>query len=488
MAEIPEHDRAGGRVLAIGLDAAESSLIKSLIDAGEMPAMKALLDRGTWSRVTGPTEWSSGCVWPNFHTGCQACDHGQYSIWNWDPAQMRLAYTDEERLTPFWKSLREQGTSVGVIDVPFSPFLGTTPGFDVHEWGAHSRVDGRVRISPGVAEEVAEGLPEHPFTDPLAQVPVEPDQYAGFLDECIEGVRLRGELATQLISREQPDLSLVIFEEAHHAGHFLWHTVEPELPMYTDLPPVAVPERTLADLYRELDRQVGRIVEAAGPETTVLVFALHGMGPSRGLPPVVEPLLEGLGMTYVEEGASHRSVLATVKKLMPGPLRDLYRKSVPLAKRSQWGQDSVMPAYDWSRTTAFALPIEQYGIVRINLAGREAEGIVPPEQYDQVCETLEKEFLALTTADGRPVVSDVARPPRGAHAAGLPDMIVHWHPAAFESPAVVNGVEYPNIRRAQTGQHRWDGFCIATGPAAEAIGDTIATEELHRVVVGALGR
>lgn len=477
-----------GRVLAIGLDAAESSLIRSLVEAGEMPALKALLDRGSWSRVTSPTMFSSGAVWPDFATGCQACDHGQYSIWNWDPARMALAYTDESRLTPFWKALSETGTTVGVMDVPFAPFLGMSTGFEAHEWGAHSRVDGHVSVS-GAASDVPNTFATHPFTDPLASVPQEPSEVGPFLDECIDGVRLRGDVVQHLISRGQPDLTLVVFEEPHHAGHFLWHTVEPDLPMYADLSPAARPERTLSDLYRELDRQVGRLVEAAASDTTVLVFALHGMAPSRGLPPVLEPLLDRLGMTHTVQGPDRRSTLATIKDRMPAPLRDLYRRFVPLARRSQWGKARLMPAYDWSRTRAFPLPIEQYGLVRINLAGREARGIVPPQEYEQTCESIEAALRELSTADGRKVVQDVVRPPRGQHAAGLPDLVVHWSHAAFESPAVLDGAEIPNIRREQTGEHAWDGFCIASGPAAaDLTGADIDGQDLHRFVVGALRR
>src|SRR4051812_7221914 len=119
-----------------------------MIDAGELPAMQSLLARGTWTAVTSPTGFSAGAVWPCFSTGFPACDHGQYSMWNWDPATMQLAYTGETRPTPFWKHLSETGTSVGVLDVPFAPFLGLQTGFEVHEWGAHSSIDGHVSVSP----------------------------------------------------------------------------------------------------------------------------------------------------------------------------------------------------------------------------------------------------------------------------------------------------------------------------------------------------
>ncbi len=478
------------RVVAIGHHATESSLVRRMIETGELPMVKSVLDRGSWGRLTSPTPYSSGSVWPNFFTGSRECDHGQYATWNWDSRQMRMVYTDEDRLVPFWKDLVPQGTTVGLVDVPFAPFLGLTSGYEVHEWGAHSRIEGRVRVSPDVAQRLTGRVPTHPFTDDLARPPADPSQARDFLADCITGVRLRGDLAESLVSEVRTDLSLIVFEEAHHAGHFLWHTVEPTRPMYGDIPAVAPDEQTLTDLYREMDRQVGRIVDAAGPDATVFVFALHGMEKARGVPWVLEPLLADLGLaSLAPEGQGRRSVLSRLKSRVPGPVRDLYRRTVPLARRSQWGWAGVMPSYDWSATRAFSLPAEQYGFVRINLAGRESQGIVPADEYEKTCDLVEEAIRALTTVDGRPVALDVVRPPRGLHRDGLPDLVVHWTDAAFEVPALVGGVEVPAIRREQTGQHAWDGFCIAAGPAApDLTGATVASEELHHVLLRALGR
>jgi predicted AlkP superfamily phosphohydrolase/phosphomutase len=476
--------------VAIGLDATESSLVRRMLDDGDLPMVQSVLDRGSWARVTSPTAHSSGSVWPNFFTGQRECDHGQYATWNWDSRRMRLAYTDEDRFVPFWKDLVARGTTVGLVDVPFAPFLRLTSGYEVHEWGAHSRIEGRVRVSPPAVSDRVERFATHPFTDDLARPPANPSEVRQFLEDCTAGVRLRGDLAEHLVGEVRTDLSLVVFEEAHHAGHFLWHTVEPTLPMYSDIPAADLPERSLVDLYREMDRQVGRIVEAAGPDATVFVFALHGMEKARGVPWVLEPLLAELGLaTVAGDAEGRRSLLSRLKSRVPGPVRDLYRRTVPLSRRSQWGRSGIMPSYDWSTTRAFSLPAEQYGFVRINLAGREAQGIVPADEYDKTCDLVEEAIRALTTVDGRPVALDVVRPPRGAHPDGLPDLVVHWTDAAFEVPALVGGVEVPAIRREQTGQHAWDGFCVAAGPAAPDLsGETIAAEELHHLVLRALDR
>jgi len=379
---------------------------------------------------------------------------------------------------------------VGVLDVPFAPFGGLSTGFEIQEWGAHDRLVGRVMVSPAdVAERVRRDFPRHPFDDDLAEPPTEPSGVAGFLDESIAGIRLRGDLTQELLTQVRPDVTLVVFPEPHHAGHFSWHTVEPQLDLYADLPPLAPGDRTLADLYRELDRQIGRLVEAASPDTTVLVFALHGMEPARGVPTLLEPFLEQLDMSHVDRSDDRRgSALAALKDRIPEPLRNLYRRSVPLARRSRWGRGSVLQPYDWSRTRAFALPIDHEGHIRINLAGREAQGIVAPEDYEKTCRLIEDALRALTTVDGRPVVEDVLRPAQGTVPNALPDLVVLWHQAAFEAPVRIGDVETRQIRREETGQHSPFGFCISTGPAAPAGDEPLPAEHLHRLIMGALGR
>jgi predicted AlkP superfamily phosphohydrolase/phosphomutase len=59
----------GSRVLAVGIDAAEATLVRKLIEQDEMPALKSLLRDSQWLRVQSPAHIGSGTVWPTFITG-----------------------------------------------------------------------------------------------------------------------------------------------------------------------------------------------------------------------------------------------------------------------------------------------------------------------------------------------------------------------------------------------------------------------------------
>ena len=56
----------GGRLLVIGLDAPEPSLIESWIDAGALPTLAAIRRNGASGRLASTAEWSPGSPWPTY--------------------------------------------------------------------------------------------------------------------------------------------------------------------------------------------------------------------------------------------------------------------------------------------------------------------------------------------------------------------------------------------------------------------------------------
>jgi predicted AlkP superfamily phosphohydrolase/phosphomutase len=259
---------------------------------------------------------------------------------------------------------------------------------------------------------------------------------------------------------------------------------------------------TLLDIYREVDRQIARLVKVAGSDATVFIFSLHGMEPARGVPNILDSLLYHLGFArFMSQGTRSwaeraRSALSGTKHRAPPRLKKLAHNVLPYPVKLRLWNPTFLPAYDWSRTRAFSLPTDQHGWIRLNVLGREAKGIVPPEQYDETGDLLEDALRTLTTKDGRPLVRDVLRLSRGAEEAllqELPDLVVHWDMAAFDSPVQIKNSSlraYP-LETKYTGLHAPDGFCIIKGGPSAAgsrgrMGEPIAAKDLYRAFVAAL--
>lgn len=483
----------GPSTLAIGIDSAESTLVRQMIEDDEMPALRSLLAGGRWLEVRSPSMIGSGTVWPTFLTGEEPATHGIYSEWKWLPETMSLRRYEGQYLTPFWKALAEQGISVGVFDVPFASPVGVTEGFEVCEWWAHDSTAAGLRTGPERIRSLVTEAPAHPLSANrfFTATPKSKTNLQELAAACSEGVRLRGMLVQRLISETKPRVSVVVFPELHHAGHQLWHTVASEHGIYNGLSSNG--DAFLRGIYREVDQQIGRLIDSVGSATSVMVFALHGMRPALGFPAFLGALLCERGFSSLESWRSQTwtsralSLFAATKRHAPAPLRKLYYRLMPIPATYKLARPTMLPAYDWQKTRAFSLPTDQYGWIRINLIERESHGVVPPDEYEKLCTELEQMLLSLASEDGKLLVQDVSRTASSAASARanpLPDLVVHWRDAAFSSSLKIKGskVQAQMISKKSTGQHTAPGFCIYRGNSELGRDGVVNAKDLSRLI------
>jgi predicted AlkP superfamily phosphohydrolase/phosphomutase len=495
---------SGSTVLAIGIDAAEATFVRQLIDQNELPALRSLLSDGSlgrWLSVRSPAHIGSGAVWPTFITGEEPTAHGVYSEWSWRPETMNLSRYHGRHLRPFWKPLAQQGIPIGVFDVPFALPVGVSNGFEVCEWWAHDSTGAGLRAGPNEILSLVKQSPAHPLSANRF-VDTTPDNQSDLREltaACVEGVRLRGKLAQRLIRTTKPQFALIVFPELHHAGHQMWHTIQPDHQIYRGrkLNGGSALKPLLKDVYRAVDQQIAGLIEAAGGEATIFVFALHGMRPALGFPAFLGPLLCERGFSRLASWSSQSwskralSLLALTKRHTPEELKKLYYKLTPTAATHKLARPTMLPAYDWQNTRAFSLPTDQYGWIRINLIGREAQGCVRSEEYNETCEQLENLLLGLTTEDGQSLVQDVIRTTSDAESVlsnPLPDIVVHWQDAAFASPLRIKSsrVQAEPVGKKSTGQHASEGFCIYKDANDQSPSGVVAAKDLGRLITDCL--
>ena len=97
-----------------------------------------------------------------------------------------------------------------------------------------------------------------------------------FRDDLINSVRMKTDAILWLMREHEWQLFLTGYFEGHRAGHNLW-------PIWDDFASDP-PEEALLDVYREIDKQIGRLQAALNSRDTALViFSMHGM--ATGLRP-----------------------------------------------------------------------------------------------------------------------------------------------------------------------------------------------------------
>lgn len=486
----------GAGMLAIGLDAAEPKLVRKLIDQGQMPTLERLLATGRWMAVESSAYLGSGSVWPTFISGEDAEVHGVYGEWLWQPETMDIGRYSGNNLTPFWKDLSDRGVSVGILDVPFMPMIGVTNGFEISEWGAHDVLDGKTRVAPDRVANLIATVP-HPLTSGTSvSGPHDYKNLEKLGEACLNGIKLRGAVARDLLAKTRPQLSLIAFTEIHRSAHYLWHKAEPEHPLYrsNEFANLSATRPNIDDIYREVDRQIGELVKTAGDDTPVMVFSLHGMRPAHGVPAFLGPLLCEMGFARLADWRTQswrerfRAIVAKVKLHSPAGLKKLYYKIAPATTTHRVARSTMLPQYDWDQTEAFSLPTDQHGWIRINLIGREAKGIVPVARYEEICVELENRLRNLTSEDGRPLVLRVIRMADSAEVAlgqRIPDLVVHWEETVFDSTLRIKGsaIRTEAVGKKFVGQHSLEGFCILRAPFDVEVPDVLPSKHMHQIII-----
>lgn len=474
----------GTEILVVGLDAADSGLVRQLMAEGRMPNVARLAEGGSMVSVPSDEDGTDFDIWPRLISGSLALD--VFGFWLWDPQAMETVPFDTAPMKPFWTDLLAAGIDVGLLDVPFAPHQVTESGFSVSGWGPHDDTSAGVRSHPRSVGSIVGHVPDHPFR-PRPPIPSHPRDVEGLrrvASAALRGIGMRGELLRELTSRTSPRFVLAVFPELHHAGHYLWHTLgahgDPDL----EVPAI---EPSLAGLYQAADAEVGRLIEQVDARV-VHVFGMQGMQIARGVPRVLEPVLIDAGYAQ-PEGARTRSLaghgraaLASLKRAAPAGLKARYHDRVPIETRLRLAQKTMIPRYDWSRTRAFALPTTGDGFVRINLEGRESQGCVTIAAYDDLCRELEERLLGLRTDAGERVIDHVVRPavvrdldpirnPR-------PDLIAYWAGGAHHLPTRIAdpGVTSLPDAPSRVASHRLEGFLVTSERVPDE--QTLAPQDL----------
>jgi hypothetical protein len=203
-------------------------------------------------------------------------------------------------------------------------------------------------------------------------------QLEGYRDGMIAAAAVKGRLATWLM-RERPwDVFITAFGETHRGGTRSGR-------MRTRARTIPTPPRALEQVYRAVDDAVGAIVREAGEQADVVLFALHGMGPNSS-------------QSHLTSTFMRRAVARFKGEPLPADAGDVPGSSARCGAscRDSCSSPSRMPSraryatgssparsgggYAWRETLGFCMHGDLAGYLRLNLAGREREGILTDER------------------------------------------------------------------------------------------------------------
>ncbi len=244
------------RVVLIGVDGGSWNAIDPMLEAGELPHLKALQARGVTANLEAVEPMNSPTVWTSIATGRRPESHGVTSFF-----ATRLSV----RVPTVWERLAAAGLRIGLYD-----YLVTWPppsfpgGFAIPGW---------LRRDDAVAPpDLFEKAGVRPFAYSVKDVWTPGDHIANTRDE----VAVKPKRWNRLAEKFELDAGAVVFYSVDVVSHRFWHAAFPE--DYEDGAPRAEPghRSVVPDTLRGIDRAIGEIGDALGPDDSVVIVSDHG--------------------------------------------------------------------------------------------------------------------------------------------------------------------------------------------------------------------
>ncbi len=481
------------RVLVVGLDSAEPSLIEEWMNDGTLPNLQRLRSRGVYGRLKSSADWLPGSPWPTFYTGTSPSEHGLYETIQWRAGLMKEVQASPEWLPlhPFWRELSEDGFRVISVDSPMTYPPEQVNGIEICGWLTHDSIGNLGKTISYPAAEI-DRLRNEFGLEPL---PVASDKWGvqtiksllRMRDELIRATKNLAQLAKTLMIHENWDLFLVAFATLHRGGHKLWD-------LSGTFGRASVNDRkeflhALQELYVECDKVVGELAETAGEDANLIVFSLHGMQPNTNrtllLPKILDCILDARfrRTQQLMEGYSNwrrrirekREDISTNWFSLAFPRHSfIYKKCFAVFS---FVSKLFNPVSRIVAAPAFCLTTCLNGYIRVNLRGREKYGTVEPgNEYDNLCSAIIEDLKTFVDANTRePIVEKVMRSDElfglGRRLQHLPDLIIRWAsiPSIDQRNIVSNrypkfSISMPRLNPdGRSGNHSSNGFVLAVG-------------------------
>ncbi|HKC24443.1 MAG TPA: alkaline phosphatase family protein [Thermoanaerobaculia bacterium] len=285
------------RVILVGLDGADWSLLDRLAASGAMPNVARLAREGRTARLASFVPMISPIVWTTIATGVSPEKHGILDFQEVDPAsgEIRPVSGASRRVPALWNVASASGKSAGVVG-----WWATHPAEEVNGFFVSDRISSILfegaregMVFPAALEAGVERVREQegaiadedlkPFLAMSeAEISAERSKGGGLqnpvvaLAKILAGTRATQRVARELYDRQTPDLLAVYFEGTDAIGHVFASYAPPRLPCVSE-EDFRKYSGAVEAYYRVADALLGQWMRRAAEDgATLVVCSDHG--------------------------------------------------------------------------------------------------------------------------------------------------------------------------------------------------------------------
>lgn len=448
-------------ICVLQFDAASVAVVDRMLAEGRLPTLAGLIEHGRRLELATPAGHFAAGAFHTLYSGVQLGDHGLFYPFQWDAGSQRARYaTAFPAPAAIWERLARAGRRTLAIDPyesrPPRAWLGTY----VCGWQFADRVVlPRWSLPRDAGRRLARTHGNGPHATEIFGRPSVRELLA-LRDKLVAAPGRVADAATALLSREPYDLVWLTFSAAHLAGHQFW-----------DLSQLAQEPRgrrrellegALAAVYEAVDAAFARVLAALPDGTDVIVVSAVGMdvNTSRAdlLPEMLAAVLSGGARQRNGTASGHApGGIWRLRAAVPSGARGAIARVLPDRAALELTSRLELRGVDWAATAAFAHPADNQGYVRLNLRGRERDGIVEQAEAEGLLARIAAGLRTFRDSDGLPAVQrveSVAEHHPGERSGLLPDLVVQWSARPATTLEGVHSPSFGDVPRRGSGSGR----------------------------------
>lgn len=425
------------KVFVIGLDCAPPELI---FDAwrDELPNFKRLLDGGAYSVMYSSTPAITVPAWSCMTSGKDPGILGFYgfrnrSDYSYDNRYIATGLSMKEKRV--WDILSEAGKRCIVVGVPQTYPVRPVNGYLISSFLTPSTTNPKIQWThpPALKEEIEQLLAPEVYDVDVPQFRTEDKSF--LLQQINDMTRKRFKVLRYLLEEKEWDFFMFVEMGVDRIHHGLWahhdknhHKHDPNSPYVN----------SIKEYYVYLDQEIGSLLERLPPETHIIVISDHGVKKMDG----------GI---CINEWLRREGYLALLDDPPEGHLSSFEKVEVDWSKTTVWGDGGY------------------YGRIFLNVEGREPNGVIKADEYEDFRDRLAEHIMSIPAPDGSPLDTKVFKPQEIYQQVRnvAPDLIVYFDNLGWRSVGSF-GYEgiytFENDTGPDDANHAVNGIYIYTPP------------------------
>jgi predicted AlkP superfamily phosphohydrolase/phosphomutase len=264
-----------GRVIVLGFDGLEPTMVRKWVDEGKLPTFKMMMEQGAFGDLVSVLPPSSASAWTSAVTGVNPGKHGIYGFLkttNSDPDAPAVFNTSLDRgFAPVWDILGQYDRKSCIVNIPLSSPADSLNGIMIAGF-PHASEDDRSYYWPKSLDKI---LGDYSFD--AFRVTCAKNREDRFLQKMQSIASRRLHLGLRLFEDGGWDLYWLVFTFPDRFQHYMWKYYDTNHPMYDPISGPLYGDRIEA-AYVQADNYTAEFINRMQENDLLVVMSDHGFG------------------------------------------------------------------------------------------------------------------------------------------------------------------------------------------------------------------